>query len=65
MERAVIVKGHVPSRCDVASEECESLVDTGESMTVIELSQLIKDLESKFGVSAAVAPMIMFPVCPV
>ena len=36
----------------------EELIDGLANMTVLELSQLIKDLEEKFGVSAA-APMAM------
>ena len=35
----------------------EEILESIESMTVMELSQLIKDLESKFGVTAAAAPM--------
>ncbi|MDH7499851.1 MAG: 50S ribosomal protein L7/L12 [candidate division NC10 bacterium] len=36
----------------------EDILESIENMTVVELSQLIKDLESKFGVSAAAAPMV-------
>lgn len=36
----------------------EEILETIESMTVLELSELIKDLEAKFGVSAAAAPMV-------
>ena len=36
MAKAMIVKGHVLLRGDVGSEECEALVDTGASMTVID-----------------------------
>ena len=36
----------------------EDILESIEGMTVMELSQLIKDLESKFGVSAAAAPMV-------
>ena len=39
----------------------QELIDTLANMTVLELSQLIKDLEEKFGVSAA-APMAMAAV---
>lgn len=35
----------------------EDILESIEGMTVIELSQLIKNLESKFGVTAAAAPM--------
>ena len=35
----------------------EEILESIESMTVMELSQLIKDLESKFGVTAAAVPM--------
>ena len=36
----------------------ENIISAIESMTVLELSQLVKELETKFGVSAA-APMAM------
>ena len=36
----------------------EEILETIESMTVLELSQLIKEMESKFGVSAVAAPMM-------
>jgi len=36
----------------------EEILETIEGMTVLELSELIKDLEAKFGVSAAAAPMV-------
>lgn len=39
----------------------QDLIDSLANMTVLELSQLIKDLEEKFGVSAA-APMAMAAV---
>jgi len=39
------------------------LIDTLANMTVLELSQLIKELEDKFGVSAA-APMAMAMAAP-
>uniref|UniRef100_A0A7C3Z107 Large ribosomal subunit protein bL12 n=1 Tax=Desulfobacca acetoxidans TaxID=60893 RepID=A0A7C3Z107_9BACT len=39
----------------------QELIDTLANMTVLELSQLIKDLEEKFGVSAA-APVAMAAV---
>jgi len=42
----------------VAKVSKEDILESIESMTVMELSQLIKDLESKFGVSAAAAPMV-------
>ena len=35
----------------------EEIMESIESMTVMELSQLIKELESKFGVTAAAVPM--------
>jgi large subunit ribosomal protein L7/L12 len=41
----------------VAKLSKEEILESIESMTVMELSQLIKDLESKFGVTAAAAPM--------
>jgi len=42
----------------VAKVSKEEILETIESMTVLELSQLIKEMESKFGVSAAAAPMM-------
>ncbi len=42
----------------------QELIDTLANMTVLELSELIKELEEKFGVSAA-APMAMAAVAPV
>lgn len=39
----------------------EDILESIENMTVIELSQLIKDLESKFGVSAAMGSMMAMP----
>jgi large subunit ribosomal protein L7/L12 len=40
------------------SKEAQKLIETVEKMTVLELSELVKALEDKFGVSAA-APMMM------
>jgi large subunit ribosomal protein L7/L12 len=37
----------------------EELISTIENMTVLELSQLVKALEARFGVSAAAAPVMM------
>src|SRR5512136_914002 len=37
----------------------EELISTIEKMTVLELSQLVKALEARFGVSAAAAPAMM------
>lgn len=42
----------------MAKVKREDILESIENMTVVELSQLIKDLESKFGVSAAAAPMV-------
>jgi large subunit ribosomal protein L7/L12 len=42
----------------------QELIDTLANMTVLELSELIKELEDKFGVSAA-TPMAMAAVAPV
>jgi large subunit ribosomal protein L7/L12 len=41
----------------------QELIDTLANMTVLELSELIKELEDKFGVSAA-APVAMAAVAP-
>jgi len=37
----------------------EAVIEYISNMTVLELSELVKDLEDKFGVSAAMAPMGM------
>ena len=37
----------------------EELIQAIEKMTVLELSELVKELEEKFGVSAAAMPMAM------
>ena len=42
----------------VGQEKMDELIGTIEQMTVLELSQLVKALEERFGVSAA-APMAM------
>ena len=39
--------------------EIEKLIDEISNMTVLELSELVKALEEKFGVSAAAAPMMV------
>jgi large subunit ribosomal protein L7/L12 len=39
--------------------DVEKLIDEISGMTVLELSELVKALEDKFGVSAAAAPMVM------
>ena len=39
----------------------EEVLDYIDNMTVLELSELVKELEDKFGVSAA-APMVAMPV---
>ena len=41
--------------------DVQKLIDEIGSMTVLELSELVKALEDKFGVSAAAAPMMMAP----
>ena len=41
--------------------DIEKLIDEISNMTVLELSELVKALEDKFGVSAAAAPMMMAP----
>jgi len=42
----------------------EDILESIKSMTVLELSQLVKDMEETFGVSAA-APMMMGGMAPV
>jgi large subunit ribosomal protein L7/L12 len=39
----------------------EAVIDYISNMTVLELSELVKELEEKFGVSAAMAPIGMMP----
>ncbi|MCL6583774.1 MAG: 50S ribosomal protein L7/L12 [bacterium] len=39
----------------------EAVIDYIANMTVLELSELVKELEEKFGVSAAMAPVGMMP----
>jgi large subunit ribosomal protein L7/L12 len=41
--------------------DVQKLIDEIGNMTVLELSELVKALEDKFGVSAAAAPMMMAP----
>jgi len=45
------------------SKSAETVIEAVEKMTVLELSELVKALEKKFGVSAA-APMAMAAVMP-
>ena len=48
--------------------DMEKLIDEISNMTVLELSELVKALEDKFGVSASAAPAVampgMMPVAP-
>ncbi len=44
------------------SKEAQLVVDTVEKMTVLELSQLVKVLEEKFGVTAAAPVAVAAPV---
>ena len=39
----------------------EAVIEYISNMTVLELSELVKELEEKFGVSAAMAPIGMMP----
>ncbi|TSC56240.1 MAG: large subunit ribosomal protein L7/L12 [Parcubacteria group bacterium Gr01-1014_18] len=48
----------------VVPEKFKSFVETVEKMSVLDLSELVKILEEKFGVSAA-APMMMAGAAPV
>jgi large subunit ribosomal protein L7/L12 len=45
----------------MASEKVLKLIEDVKSLTVLELSELVKELEEKFGVSAA-APAMMMPM---
>ena len=45
----------------MADSNFAELIEKIEKLTVLELSQLVKELEEKFGVSAA-APMMMAPM---
>jgi large subunit ribosomal protein L7/L12 len=52
------------SKSDVqVSDKLQKLIDAVEKLSVLELSELVKALEDKFGVSAA-APMMMGAVAP-
>jgi large subunit ribosomal protein L7/L12 len=48
----------------MASDKIEKIIAEVEKMTVLELAELVKALEEKFGVSAA-APMAMMAAAPV
>lgn len=41
--------------------DLEKMIDEISSMTVLELSELVKALEDKFGVSASAAPAVAMP----
>ena len=41
--------------------DLEKMIDEISNMTVLELSELVKALEDKFGVSAAAAPAVAMP----
>ena len=43
------------------SEKVQGIIDTIKELNVLELSQLVKALETEFGVTAA-APMAMAPI---
>ncbi len=45
----------------MASEKLTQLIDEISSLTVLELSELVKELEEKFGVSAAAPVMAVAP----
>ncbi len=47
----------------MADSKFEKLIEQIEKLTVLELSELVKELEEKFGVSAA-APMMMAGAMP-
>ncbi len=47
-------------KVEASSKNVEKIVEAVEKMTVLELSELVKVLEDKFGVTAA-APMAMMP----
>jgi len=48
-------------RKDLKMADIEQLIDEISNMTVLELSELVKALEDKFGVSASAAPAIAMP----
>jgi large subunit ribosomal protein L7/L12 len=48
----------------MADKALTDIIEKIEKLTVLELSQLVKELEEKFGVSAA-APMMMGAMAPV
>ena len=43
----------------MAETNFETIIETIENMTVLELSKLVKELEERFGVSAAAPAMMM------
>ena len=45
----------------MASEKITAMIEELKTLTVLELSELVKELEEKFGVSAA-APAMMMPM---
>jgi large subunit ribosomal protein L7/L12 len=49
----------------MASEKITKLVDAIGELTVLELSELVKAIEEKFGVEAAAAPVMMSGAMPV
>lgn len=49
----------------MAEKKIEDLIGTIEQMSVLELSNLVKALEEKFGVTAQVAPVMATPGAPV
>jgi len=48
----------------MASEKITKLVDAIGELTVLELSELVKAIEDKFGVEAAAAPVMMAGAMP-
>ena len=63
-EAPVVEKAEEPKaeekKVEASSKSVEKIVESVEKMTVLELSELVKVLEDRFGVTAA-APMAMMP----
>jgi large subunit ribosomal protein L7/L12 len=59
-EKAAEPEKKEEKKVEASSKSVEKIVEAVEKMTVLELSELVKVLEDKFGVTAA-APMAMMP----
>ena len=48
----------------MASEKIVAIVDEVAALSVLELAELVKEVEERFGVSAAAAVAVATPCCP-